>query len=181
MLLEPRDREQNSIVNELDVDFLVLSVDARLVQDLLFLVERRKDILDLAELIRKLLCSLRYRNLWDDSAILRKVLVLVDKKGSLRRNYVEQVLKIFLNNFDLINKLVYVNAVLLDSWAMSIHDGLADVAFVSLSWGDAIAWSLFAHVVVGSWHLLHLHIGCNRFLSIDLTNERLHTLGDALA
>ena len=59
---------------------------------------------------------------------------------------------------------------------MCLHDLLADITLAVL----VILCILITHLVVGSSHLLHFHIGRDWFLSIDLTNEGLHTFCHAL-
>ena len=60
---------------------------------------------------------------------------------------------------------------------MCFHNLLADISLRVL----VILLIFIVHIVVGSCHLLHLHVGGHRFLSIDLADEGLHTFGHALA
>jgi hypothetical protein len=60
---------------------------------------------------------------------------------------------------------------------MSLHDLLADISFRVL----VILLIFIVHIIVGSCHLLHLHVGSYRLLAIDLADEGLHTFGHALA
>ena len=62
---------------------------------------------------------------------------------------------------------------------MRVHDLLADVPFACLGrWATILGWTV---LVVASWHLLHLHVRCNRFLTIDLADKALHAFSHWLA
>jgi hypothetical protein len=83
MLLHSRKTVEDCVVGVLDVELLELNVDTSLIKDLLLLVEAAQDVLNLAQLSRKLLSGSCDRNLRDHSSVLREFLLLVFVIGVL--------------------------------------------------------------------------------------------------
>ena len=71
-----------------------------------------------------------------------------------------------MEGLHLFDQLVYVDPVLLDSLAMCLHYLLRHVLLMPYR-----TRALLSHVPVGPRHLLHLVVGRNRLLTIDLRNE----------
>lgn len=77
-------------------------------------------------------------------------------------------MRLALNNFYLLDKLIDVNSIFFYPGTVCLHYLLTNVSLIH--------WAALTFVftnIVSSRHLLHLN---NRFLTINLTNERLHTL-----
>jgi hypothetical protein len=106
----------------------------------------------------------------------------------LQRYDIEEILTIILYQFNLLYQLVNVDSVLFYPRAMRFHNLLADISFrvgwhvLPLHDGSTIwscAW-IITHIIIATRHILHFHVIGHWFLSIDLTNERLHALCQTL-
>jgi hypothetical protein len=118
----------------------------------------------------KLLSCWGYRN-WRSTLVL----CFFNQRGSLSGYIIKEFLTTSLYGFNLLNKLVDVNSILLDPRTMWVHDLLADVSFARWSLSSAIlSWTI---LVIASRHLLHLHVGGYRLLAVYLADETLHALG----
>jgi len=118
----------DGVIDVFHVEFLELDVDSSLEQNLLLLVKMLKDLLRLANTIRKFLGRLRDGNHFRFFLFLVLVSLLSDEIGGLVGNDVEHILTALLNNLDFLDQLVDVEAVLFDSGSMGVHNLLANVA-----------------------------------------------------
>lgn len=100
------------------------------------------------------------------------VFLHVDQCCSLQRDDVKHILTIILNNFDFLDKLINIDAIFFDTWSMRVHNLLAYIAFGILG-HILLGW--IGSIVIASGHVLHFHVICNWLLTVNLTNQRLHT------
>lgn len=82
--------------------------------------------------------------------------------------------------------MINIDAILLDTLAVRVHDLLTDVAalgsrrHVLASASGVVATIIIGHIVIAACHILHLEIVHYRLLSIDLADEGLHALRKTL-
>ena len=179
---------QNGIVYVFYIELLVLHINSSLKQYLLLVIEVFKNFNDFAKCKGKLFCCLTDRNfrqkftplifigiLFGMTSILiieLKLILYINQSCRLKRYQIKKVLPTILCNFNLLNELINIYAILFDALAMWIHNLWANITLCTLR-HTLLRW--IVTIIIAASHILHLHIVGYRLLSIDLTNQRLQT------
>ena len=106
-----------------------------------------------------------------------RIILYLNELSRLKWNGIKKCCTIILNYFNFFYQLININPILLNSWPMCLHNLLTNITF----WIGVILSVFVTQIVIGAGHLLHLHVGSNWFLTIDLRNEGLHAFCHTLA